>query len=353
LVKSATQTDLFINIFDLRRAQEGTRRILKQLEDPFVTPGTELEKPLEKWFKRTFAIPDPRNLKIYDENGNIISTEEINRSLENFIFTTQKNASDTAKRTGKDFSFDPLISIFSLGAGTSKAFTNRLETIFQTEAESFRLRGEELNAQYRVDVAKATTNNEDLLSLEQKFLQDKENLNIQYRDRIKSIDDEVYANKVVLARLTAGVFGQLAQLADEGSDLQKGAALVEVAINTGAAISNAQQLALKASSLGGPAGFFAYPIFFATILTQVLSAAARAKQIINQAKPGGGGSQGAAASSAIPPTINTSLFNLPQNIQDVRVTNQAGQNVVRAFITNDELRSNAEKQNFLNKLSSF
>jgi hypothetical protein len=93
------------------------------------------------------------------------------------------------------------------------------------------------------------------------------------------------------------------------------------------------------------------PTFYAQQVAIVLSAVRRATQILEKVPGGGGG--GSSTSAPQPPSaINSNVFRLPPEAQNVRVVNQQ-QQVVRAFITNEDLRTAQEKAAFLNKLSSF
>lgn len=105
----------------------------------------------------------------------------------------------------------------------------------------------------------------------------------------------------------------------------------------------------KAFAEGGIFGFISGAAVIAAGLINV-------KKIIDTHVPEVPGSSisGGVSSPSLPsaaPTLNTTLLQ-QQATQNVRVTNQ-GQTAVRAYITNTDLTTNSDKQNFLNKLSSF
>lgn len=110
----------------------------------------------------------------------------------------------------------------------------------------------------------------------------------------REIDDAVFASKALLANNVASILGNLSTLAKEGSDTQKALALTEIAINTAVGFVNGLRIAQQAAAATGPAAAFAFPIFYASQIGAVLSAANKAKSILG------------AGSSVSPPTSSTS-----------------------------------------------
>ena len=102
-------------------------------------------------------------------------------------------------------------------------------------------------------------------------------------------------------------------LLQEGSKAQKVAALAEVAYNVGVGFSNGLRIAQEGSKAGGAAAPFLFPIFFATQISAVLSAAAKARAIIqsgNSSSGGtsiGGGRSGVTQTQATTNPINQSF----------------------------------------------
>ena len=131
----------------------------------------------------------------------------------------------------------------------------------------------------------------------------------KYADAESEIDREVTENKKaeLLARQTAQIefaqalgsaFGALSGLLKQGTAAAKAAALAEIAIGTGVGFINALDIAQKTAKGTGPAAAFAFPIFYATQVAAVLSAASRAKAILKSGSGGGGGSDTSAPSPA-------------------------------------------------------
>lgn len=110
----------------------------------------------------------------------------------------------------------------------------------------------------------------------------------------KAIDDAVFESKRMLASNIAGVIGQLAGLAKEGSNTQKALALTEIAINTAVGFVNGLRIAQQSAAATGPGAAFAFPIFYAQQIGAVLAAAKQAKSIL-----------GSGASVSPPPTTSS------------------------------------------------
>ena len=141
----------------------------------------------------------------------------------------------------------------------------------------------------------------------------------KYANELKAITDEQIRNEqnALIARRTAqlefvsavgGAVNALSGLFKEGSAAAKTAALVDIAIGTGVGFINALDIAQKSAKATGPGAAFAFPIFYATQVAAVLSAASRAKAILRSGGSGGGSAAGGgggsvSASSSPPPTF--------------------------------------------------
>ena len=110
------------------------------------------------------------------------------------------------------------------------------------------------------------------------------------------LDDAERLSKEANANAIGGILGALSGLAEQGSALQKGLALGQVAIDTGTAIS-----ALVANSAKNPLNSVSFgsagALQYATGLIQILTNIAKARSII-QSVPGGSAGGGAAPSIA-------------------------------------------------------
>ena len=168
------------------------------------------------------------------------------------------------------------------------------------------------------------------------------------KERLAQLEVEV---KRGLANNVSDILSNAAGIAGELTVEGKALAIASATINTYLAASDA----LKANY--GPFGPLALAAKIAAVASTITLGVKQVKSIVNTKVPGKGGGSGAgsvpsiSAGSITAPALNTT--SLTQQVQDVRVTNQSGQSVVRAYITNEELRTNQDKQSFLNKLSSF
>jgi len=120
-------------------------------------------------------------------------------------------------------------------------------------------------------------------------------------DRIKQESDEadsIIGFKQDILKSSVQAFGQLAGLLSKNEKLQKAAALADIATGTAIGFINALDIAQKSAKATGPAAAFAMPVFYASQIVAVLSAASKAKNLL-----GGGGS------SITPPTISTPSFD--------------------------------------------
>jgi hypothetical protein len=94
------------------------------------------------------------------------------------------------------------------------------------------------------------------------------------------------------AESAVGVVNALQGLATEGSHFAKVLALTEIAANTAIGFSKGLVIAQQSAAATGPGAAFAMPIFYASQVAAVLSAAARARKVLAKAPGGGGGGGG-------------------------------------------------------------
>lgn len=102
-----------------------------------------------------------------------------------------------------------------------------------------------------------------------------------------------------------GALSALGSLFKQGSDEAKAFALIDIAIGTAKGFVQGLDIAQKSAAATGPGAAFAFPIFYATQVAAVLSAAGRAKSILDSGDPTSGGGGGSAPASApIVPKFN-------------------------------------------------
>jgi hypothetical protein len=107
-------------------------------------------------------------------------------------------------------------------------------------------------------------------------------------DLIKA-DEAIRVSKIQTLNAIGSAMGTLSGLLKEGSAAAKAAALAEIAINTAVGFMQGLNIAQKSAKAAGPYAAFAFPVFYATQVLAVLSAAAQAKQILGAGGGAGGG----------------------------------------------------------------
>lgn len=101
-----------------------------------------------------------------------------------------------------------------------------------------------------------------------------------------------------------GAFAALGSLFEQGSNEAKAFALIDIAIGTAKGFVQGLDIAQKSAAATGPGAALAFPIFYATQVAAVLSAAGRAKSILDSGDPNSGGGGSAPASAPIVPKFN-------------------------------------------------
>jgi hypothetical protein len=141
-------------------------------------------------------------------------------------------------------------------------------------------------------------------------------------DEILASDEAVTAARVsleqALVNATSSALTSIAQLAGEGTKIAKVAAIADIIIGTGVGFIQGLDIAQKSAKATGPAAAVAFPIFYATQVAAVLSAAAQAKNILSKAKgpsaptisaPSGGGTGTSATQAPSFNVVGQSGFN--------------------------------------------
>ncbi len=155
----------------------------------------------------------------------------------------------------------------------------------------------------------------------------------KYADAETAIEKQLTDNKraELLARETAqlnfvsavgGAINALGGLFKEGSAAAKTAALAEIAIGTGVGFINALRIAQQSAQATGPGAAFAFPIFYATQVAAILSAASRAKAILSSGGRGGGGGGATSGGGGGASAASAPRFSAPQGMATPQI--QAG-----------------------------
>jgi hypothetical protein len=134
----------------------------------------------------------------------------------------------------------------------------------------------------------AITNFNDTREIELKIAETKLSIKQRSVSENQRLNDVEIKSNIAAAQAAQGLLTNLANVFDEGTEIQKAAALANVGINLGTALANitATSSAPTPDNLatGGISGFIKY----ATFLSQVLAAIGTAKNVISGAAAGGG-----------------------------------------------------------------
>jgi len=157
-----------------------------------------------------------------------------------------------------------------------------------------------------------------------------------------------------MASAIGGAIGQIGQLFEEGTAASKAAALAEIAIETGAGFVRGLSIAQQGAAATGPAAPFVMPIFYATQVASVLSAAAQAKKVLSAGGKSSGGGAGSiptstsasspAASQAATAATSPS-FNVVQGSQQNQLLGDVSEGVnrpTRAYVVGKDVSTQQE-----------
>ena len=160
----------------------------------------------------------------------------------------------------------------------------------------------------------------------------------------EAADAAVLSSKLALTKGIGAGIGALGALMREGSAEAKAMALTEIGINTAVGFIQGLDIAQKSAKAMGPGAAFAMPIFYASQIAAVLSAAAQARNVLKSGGSGGkpsmpstpsiGGGGGGSTSEPTPPTIDFGFLEtganqtaiqayvVEQNVSDSQQANQ-------------------------------
>ena len=332
---------------------------------------------------------DPEEAK---EEGDKTATEiedqlrKMKNTRDGYIITGQKEDADAAQKRSDDAK--------AAGEKAAEEEKKRLEELAalkaaireaeaNTEAELRAKSLEDLDIYYADLIAKATEQGINTQELETSQLEAQAALKQKYADEDiaraeqaaaeqKTIDEKAAADaqlildariagQVGFANAVGGAIGAVGDLFEEGTAAAKTAALAEIAIGTGVGFIQALDIAQKSAKATGPGAAFAFPIFYATQIAAVLSAAGQAKKILQTTK-GGGGSAGASVTA---PTIPGAPAYDPTQALSAATGSQTGDNqitlgqqqgssgatIVKAYVVSSDMTKQQEADKKINDLA--
>ena len=161
----------------------------------------------------------------------------------------------------------------------------------------------------------------------------KADLNQDAIDNQKNLDAKLQAQLAFVDAIQGAIQG-LGSLFKQGSAAAKSFALLDIAIGTAKGFVQGLDIAQKGAAATGPAAPFAFPIFYATQVAAVLSAAGRARAVLSS----GNSSSGGASMSAPSMTSAAPSFNVVGTSGANQIAQTVGnQQPVRAFVVSQDV----------------
>jgi len=143
--------------------------------------------------------------------------------------------------------------------------------------------------------------------------------------------------KLQFASAVGGAIGALGGLFEQGTAAAKTAALTEIAINTAIGFVQGLDIAQKSAKATGPAAAFAFPIFYATQIGAVLSAANRARGILSAGKSSGAGGGMLVSNPSVPQAPSFNVVGTGGANQIAQTIGAQGQTPVRAYVVSQDV----------------
>jgi len=156
-------------------------------------------------------------------------------------------------------------------------------------------------------------------------------------EEAQAVADAKLAMQLSMVSATQSAIRALGGLLKEGSDAAKATALLDIAAGTATGFINGLNIAQKTAKAQGPAAALTFPIFYATQVAAVLSAAGRAKAVLKSGKgdsaPTSASPRGASAPQA--PAFNI-VGSSPTN-QLAQAIGEQEQSPIKAFVVSSEV----------------
>lgn len=167
-------------------------------------------------------------------------------------------------------------------------------------------------------------------------------------EKRKKIDEAAFAAKMDYMDAIGGALGALGNLFAQDTAAAKTLALAEIAIGVAKGYINGLNIAQQSAKAAGPGAAFAFPIFYASQVAAVLTAAGKAKGILSSVKGGGGSSINTSA-----PNLASAQAPLTPQAQTTTLStqsiNQIGVASSRAFVLETDVTNNQERIQRLNR----
>lgn len=158
----------------------------------------------------------------------------------------------------------------------------------------------------------------------------------------------------ILLKSTLSSLRSISMLFEEGTAASKAAAIAEIVIGTGVGFIQALDIAQKGAKGTGAAAPFAFPIFYATQVAAVLSAAAQAKNILSKTKGGDGGLGSVNVAGGTGGQSQAPSFNVvgTGGVNQLAQSLQAQDTPIRAYVVSGDVTSSQEFERNVENSSS-
>jgi hypothetical protein len=209
-------------------------------------------------------------------------------------------------------------------------------------------------AAYELKKQQLQGQNSELLKLEADH---QANLLDTTRNRVeneKALDDAQYAYKVDTLNKVGNAVGALGDLIGQETVAGKALAIAQATINT---FVGATEVLRAKTTIPEPWGTVAKIASMTSVIATGLITVKKIASIKVDSKKGGGSGGGGSVSApnlsnATAPVVSAASLNQNQQVQDVRVTN-SGDTVVKAYLSDKDLKDNEARTNFFNKTQNW
>ena len=220
-----------------------------------------------------------------------------------------------------------------------------LEAEIITNAENFALKQEKQleleNADYEQKKLNAQGNKAQLELIEAQHAANVKAINKEATDYQKMLDEELKNAKMSLVDQTSAMFGELANVAEQGSAIQKAFAITQLTIDTAKSISSVIAGATAAAAAGGPAAPFLIGGYIASGIATVTKSMSTAKKLLNAPLP-----------SVQPPSANRPTDNAQGTTQQGTQQTIQAQSTYKVVVVDSDITKMQDKTKKVNAIST-
>ena len=220
-----------------------------------------------------------------------------------------------------------------------------LEAEIITNAENFALKQEKQleleNADYEQKKLNAQGNKAQLELIEAQHASNVKAINKEATDYQKMLDEELKNAKMSLVEQTSAMFGELANVAEQGSAIQKAFAITQLTIDTAKSISSVIAGATAAAAAGGPAAPFLIGGYIASGIATVTKSMSTAKKLLNAPLP-----------SVQPPSANRPTDNAQGTTQQGTQQTVQAQSTYKVVVVDSDITKMQDKTKKVNAIST-